>query len=520
MIYQTTNGGTDWSSYGSIGMQPNRIKFYSSTLGMIAGEGGTVVITKDGGATWSYVSTGQTGIIFDFVFISATEIWGAAETGIVIHSTDGGSTWSTTTINGFSSFLSTSLAGSNIFIAGEYGIIISKDVSAASWSAIVDPSAQSTNWISFSDANTGYAVGQYGYIAKTSDKGVTWTQFQDEMFYDTFYGVQAKGTGSCWVAGEEGVIFHTPDGGSTWEQQTTGLTTTLTSLSFVDTLNGWAAGDTGVILHTADGGATWSKQTSGTTSNLFGIYFRDSNKGWCVGSGGIMLRTTNGGSSWSTMTSVTTNNLNSITMVNANLGFAVGASGVILKSSDGGAGWALISNDVTEDLTAITGSSASNVYAVGNSGTVLYSTDSGTTWAAQFAATYYNLYGAAIVDSTLYICGDNSTIMTNNLAQITDVREAAVTGAHVTPAAFALGQNYPNPFNPSTTIQYEVKKSGWVNVKVFDVTGRLVASPVHKEESIGTHSFRFNAAGLPSGIYYYTLSLNGTMQTRKMVLLK
>jgi hypothetical protein len=102
---------------------------------------------------------------------------------------------------------------------------------------------------------------------------------------------------------------------------------------------------------------------------------------------------------------------------------------------------------------------------------------------------------------------------------LTDVRESAVTN-HLPVTNFTLGQNYPNPFNPSTTIQYEVKKSGLVDVKIYDVVGRLVASPVHKEENTGVHTVRFNATGLSSGVYYYTMSLNGAMQSRKMVVLK
>lgn len=123
------------------------------------------------------------------------------------------------------------------------------------------------------------------------------------------------------------------------------------------------------------------------------------------------------------------------------------------------------------------------------------------------------------MDSILFVCGDNSAILTNNLAGVTDVRESAALN-HAGPASFTLGQNYPNPFNPSTTIQYEVKKSGLVDVKIYDAVGRLVALPMHKEENTGVYTIRFNAAGLSRGVYYYTPSLNGAMQTKKMILLK
>ena len=520
LIYHTTNAGTSWTMQKNLAITCNQVRFYSALLGMVACDNGTVALTKDGGTTWSTVSTGQTGIIFDILFVSASEIWGAVETGKLIHSTDGGATWTITTINGYSSFFSLAKMNSGIFAAGEYGVIMEYTPDYSGWYAIANPTDNSANWITFANANTGYAVGQYGFIAKTSNKGITWSAIDNKVTMDSFYGASAVGDNNCWVVGDAGVILHTSDGGAGWAQQETGLTTSLVTVSFVSNLIGWAAGDAGAILHTTNGGTTWTKQTSNTSNYLLGIYFADANKGWCVGANGTIMRTTNGGSTWITTSSVVSSSLYSVNMINSSLGFSAGPSGVILRTTDSGASWAKVTSGVTTNLALVAGSSANNLFAVGDTGTVLYSTDSGTSWTAQFASTYNNLYGAALVDTVLYICGDNSSILTNSYAQLTDVRESSQLHGSTVPVSFTLLQNYPNPFNPSTTIQYELQKSGWVHLKVFDVVGRLVASPVHKEESIGTHAFRFNAVGLPSGVYYYTLSLNGTMQTRKMILLK
>jgi hypothetical protein len=85
---------------------------------------------------------------------------------------------------------------------------------------------------------------------------------------------------------------------------------------------------------------------------------------------------------------------------------------------------------------------------------------------------------------------------------------------------FALGQNYPNPFNPSTVIRYQVSASGNVELKVFDVLGKEVATLVNEIQSAGTYSRTFNAANLPSGLYIYTLKAGSNVQTKKMLLLK
>ncbi|MCF7803315.1 MAG: T9SS type A sorting domain-containing protein [Candidatus Marinimicrobia bacterium] len=89
-----------------------------------------------------------------------------------------------------------------------------------------------------------------------------------------------------------------------------------------------------------------------------------------------------------------------------------------------------------------------------------------------------------------------------------------------TPAEFTLAQNYPNPFNPETRISYTLQKETPTSIKVYDSNGKLVETLVNERKSAGTHTVEFNGAGLPSGIYFYTLSAGQLTQTKKMILLK
>ena len=75
----------------------------------------------------------------------------------------------------------------------------------------------------------------------------------------------------------------------------------------------------------------------------------------------------------------------------------------------------------------------------------------------------------------------------------------------VRPGSFVLSQNYPNPFNPSTVISYQLSINSEVQLKVFDMTGREVATLVNGRVAAGSHSVRFDAAGLSSGVYIYML---------------
>ena len=85
---------------------------------------------------------------------------------------------------------------------------------------------------------------------------------------------------------------------------------------------------------------------------------------------------------------------------------------------------------------------------------------------------------------------------------------------------YKLIQNYPNPFNPSTLISYQLKEKGFVSLKVYDMLGREVASLVNENQESGNYSVTFNAAGLPSGVYIYSLRVNDFVQNNKMTLMK
>ncbi len=88
------------------------------------------------------------------------------------------------------------------------------------------------------------------------------------------------------------------------------------------------------------------------------------------------------------------------------------------------------------------------------------------------------------------------------------------------PTKYDLSQNYPNPFNPSTSINYEIPFDGRVSLKVFDMSGKEVATLVNEVKTAGYYTYNFNASNLSSGIYFYSLSANNFTATKKMMLVK
>ncbi len=94
------------------------------------------------------------------------------------------------------------------------------------------------------------------------------------------------------------------------------------------------------------------------------------------------------------------------------------------------------------------------------------------------------------------------------------------SSGHPVPHFFDLLQNYPNPFNPTTTIRYELPFASYVSLTVFDVLGRQIRTLVNTFEQAGRHEAKFNAQDVSSGTYFYRLEAGGSIETRKLVVLR
>lgn len=88
------------------------------------------------------------------------------------------------------------------------------------------------------------------------------------------------------------------------------------------------------------------------------------------------------------------------------------------------------------------------------------------------------------------------------------------------PEKYMLYQNYPNPFNPQTDIKFDIAKSGFVSLKVYNVLGKEVKQLYSGNLNAGKYEFRFNGSDLSSGIYFYKLETGTYSQVMKMLLIK
>ncbi|MBK9098310.1 MAG: T9SS type A sorting domain-containing protein [bacterium] len=161
-----------------------------------------------------------------------------------------------------------------------------------------------------------------------------------------------------------------------------------------------------------------------------------------------------------------------------------------------------------------------------NDGLVFLSTDVGTSWISineglppdKWVASFATI-GNNAFSGTLHSGG----VWRRPLSEITSVKDELIQ-----PTEFILEQNYPNPFNPSTVISYQLPVSSEITLNVFDVLGNEIATLVDEYKPAGRCEVEFNAASLPSGVYFYQLravdpstgSGQAYVNTKNMLLLK
>jgi len=124
---------------------------------------------------------------------------------------------------------------------------------------------------------------------------------------------------------------------------------------------------------------------------------------------------------------------------------------------------------------------------------------------------------ALTLDNNGYVyAGTENGVWRRPLSEVTSVEENQIE----IPSSYNLSQNFPNPFNPSTKISWQLPVGSQQTLKVFDVLGNEIATLVDEYKPAGRYEVEFNAANLPSGVYFYQLRAGEFTAVKKMLLLK
>ncbi|MCB0258551.1 MAG: T9SS type A sorting domain-containing protein, partial [Calditrichaeota bacterium] len=167
------------------------------------------------------------------------------------------------------------------------------------------------------------------------------------------------------------------------------------------------------------------------------------------------------------------------------------------------------------DLTA---NGSGEIFAATHGRGVSRSTDGGVTWEdfndGNISGGVWSL--ALSSEGYLFAGTSGSGIFRTAAPLVTTIDP----GIAMRPARFVLEQNYPNPFNPVTNFGFRISDFGFVSLKIYDVTGREVATLVESNLPAGEYRYQWDARGQASGVYFYTLTSGEQRQTRRMILMR
>ncbi len=355
---------------------------------------------------------------------------------------------------------------------------------------------------------------------------------------------------------EDGV-FSSTNGGATWILKNKGLGNLYVGgLAFSDTTM-YAATDSGLYVSTNDGDSWTSAGLTDINAAVVHIVALDTSlfaitNDYSSADQYTLRRSTDGGSTWALVGLPPSYASVLSVATDGTILLAGTTSNGIYRSSDEGGTWTRLDSDIFVSAVAVSG----DTIAACDSKGVQRSVNSGTTWSSQNTGLPTSFLAYAItIDSSAVFVGTHSTgvyILRHNSDGWSAINDGLQDGGGVTsfavangylyagtfagvwrrpltemltgfkstgaivPTSFSLSQNYPNPFNPSTVISYTLPQNTLVTLRVYDVLGRVVQTLVDTRQSPGNHWVTFNAAGLPSGVYFCRLEAGSRHQTKKL----
>lgn len=500
------------------------VSMINSTTFYTCGGGGFVNKTTDGGATRVYQQNPMMGYLSDIFFYDANTGWAVANnTKAIIRTADGGATWQF-----------------------QGGVTVN------------------TNWVLKQTGATGAGIGNgFCYhptnrngmfcmigntVYRSLDKGETWTTVGVDppspwtgnchSFYvntqDTNLWIASKGSGG-------GYVIASSNYGASWYAVAGPLTLTSYGMPLEVDPNSpntvYLAPDGAAMRISTNWGANWTNLSGGEPGGIFRspcdiiVQYENSNV-IIVGDGttgtgsGKVWKSTNGGINWTLINTVSGSEIPMIanSSVDLNLMYhSTWSTGSFWKSTNTGSNFFITGNGGINSLWAAdVAKDDPNSVAYGTYSTsTWFSTNGGVTFVAKSIGGGSGAGALYFDKSTLLFSQTNRGIYKLDISYVvTPVTGVQQTSGEI-PNSFMLSQNYPNPFNPTTQIKFDVAKSSDVSIKVYDVIGNEVAVLTSGNHQAGKYTADFNASNLATGIYFYSLIVDGAkIDTKKMILVK
>ncbi len=473
IILITNDGGLTWTDSSPPdcdGFQ--RVLVIDSLEAWVCGFGSELHKTDDGGQTWTNMNNSYYNSISDIFFFNDNN--GILLSGTSVRLTfDKGETWDSLVYlpSGSSQNRLTSWAENEIITVGNNGSIIKSLDGGTNWSKINNGLDRSINQIGFLNSYDGYAIAGFtGYtdLYVTDDGGYNWsldTVIQNGPFYRMFIKEE-----SVYLLNNSSQMMKSVNSGDDWELfEIPDTTDYYYNMQFIDNDVGYLCGNNGILVKTIDGGNTWVDKSLSGDYNLRQMFFINDNKGWLIDPvARIVLKTINGGDDWSfvVLGDDYTFQPQSIFFINEEEGFVTTKEGVIFKSINGGEDW--------EEFYVFSSGTNSKMYFINEnegwykSSTVIYHTyDGGLSWTSPQNFSYKPLTNMYFLDNQGWLCGYYGLVAeTSFYVDIDENGTNEDNGITI----------QPNPARNKTEVVLTNKFEEAQTIDIYEITGKCVYS--------------------------------------------
>ena len=289
----------------------NKLSFLNSDTGWVAGDSGTIMMTTDGGDSWTFQDSQLDHFIIDIFMLNAQRGWGLAHQypsgttspygTYLLNTSDGGNTWANVFYPEEYFYSVTFLDSLRGWMGGGFGKILGTTDGGVKWyEPVIDSSVFGgfrVRRFRFFNDSIGYAMGGHidiaGVLWRTTNGGQRWSVqgVSPEPLLDMYFkdSLNIISVGGDFDFGSG--MVKSSDGGLTWEYVYLGIFGEAQTISFRTESEAWSPlGFTGTYMYTLDGGETWIPRPFANNTPMYDLVFTDSLNGYMVGDHGTILK--------------------------------------------------------------------------------------------------------------------------------------------------------------------------------------------------------------------------------------
>jgi len=565
-VCRSTDDGLTWSGAGAglpvsgvVSLASNGGNVYAGTVG------NGVVITTDNGSEWTAINSGYLTNTDEFpigyILLATDSLLLVSMKGVgLARSTNNGAGWTSgnSGLSGGPDCIAADSSG-NLFAGTNQGAFLSTD-NGMSWTAVNAGLPVTHIVISLAVLGTNVFAGVENFgVYRSIDAGANWTPANSGIATSRISTIAITGTTLIAGTPADGA-YSSADSGANWTPANAGLTD--------GHINALTPGGANVFIGTRHGvslstnkGATWVSVNAGLTdtmiyaltilgSNLYAGTVNGVWRGSLSQLAGVSLQVRSNWNMVSVPVDVPDTSISTLFPSAISSAYAYAGTYTTNTELTSGVGyWMKFPADESVPLfgmpiplDSITVSAGWNL--IGSISTPVSAAQVTSDPGGMVTSQFFGYEGAYVSSDTIqpgrayWVKADQSGTLvlapptgiagTTRPIRIVPTEEAPPAmpdgdrrdSESPVPDHFVLDQNYPNPFNPTTNIHFSIPKTHFTTLRVFDVLGRVVATLVDELKPAGTYEITFDAGGLSSGVYYYSLRAGAFSETKKLVLFK